>query len=113
MILTKADFMKVIKERVGDDTSDESLKFIEDMNDTYNDLEKKLNPNKKTDEQWEEELKKKDEEWREKYKARFFEGVEETGNNITDDKLLMPEDNKPTKEETITVDDLFKESEVK
>ena len=39
MILSKADFMKLVKERVGDDTSDESLKFIEDMNDTYNDLE--------------------------------------------------------------------------
>lgn len=113
MILSKADFMKVIKERVGDDTSDESLKFIEDMNDTYNDLEKKLNPNKKTDEQWEEELKKKDDEWREKYKARFFEGVEESGDKDKVDPLLMPEDNKPTKEETITVDDLFKESEAK
>lgn len=113
MILTKADFMKVIKERVGDDTSDESLKFIEDMNDTYNDLEKKLNPNKKTDEQWEEELKKKDEEWREKYKARFFEGVEEPDDKDKVDPLLMPDEKKPSKEETITVDDLFKESEVK
>ena len=105
--------MKLVKERVGDDTSDESLKFIEDMNDTYNDLEKKLNPNKKTDEQWEQELKAKDEEWREKYKARFFDGIEENGTDLNDDPLLMPKKKEPSKEETITVDDLFKESEEK
>lgn len=105
--------MKLVKERVGDDTSDESLKFIEDMNDTYNDLEKKINPNKKTDEQWEQELKAKDNEWREKYKARFFDSGDDSGNESKPDPLLMPEEKKPTKEETITVDDLFKESEEK
>ena len=100
--------MKKIKERIGDDSSDESLKFIEDMSDTYNDLEKKLNPNKKTDEEWKAELEAKDNEWRERYKARFFE----TGsNNDTDpNAVVLPQKEEPKPEETITVDDLFSEN---
>ena len=100
--------MKKIKERVGEDTSDETLKFIEDMNDTYNDLEKKLNPNKKTDEEWTAELEAKDKEWREKYKARFFE----TGsNNDTDpNAVVLPKKEEPLPEEKISYDDLFSEN---
>lgn len=119
MVLSREDFMKKIKEKIGDDSSDESLKFIEDMNDTYDDLAKKGNPNKKTDEEWEKHVKEqveaKDNEWRERYKARFFDGVEDDGANGDDktDPLLAPTEKKPTPEETITVDDLFKESEDK
>lgn len=102
--------MKRIKERVGEDKSDEALKFIEDITDTYNDLETKLTPNKKSDEEWQKELEAKDNEWREKYKARFFESG---SNDDTDpNAVVLPEVKKPTKEETITFDDLF-ESEDK
>ena len=106
-VLNKADFMKLIKSRVGDDTSDEALKFIEDINDTYDDLEKKVNPNKKTDEEWQKELEAKDNEWREKYKARFFDGVESGVD--PEEKMVNPEKKDPLPEETITVDDLFSE----
>ena len=104
--------MNKLKERVGDDTSDESIKFLEDMTDTYNELEKKINPNKKTDEEWTAELEAKDKEWRDKYKARFFEGVGTSGGEQPKDNLLAPDEKKLTPEETITVDDLFKEREV-
>ena len=107
-VLNKADFMNAIKSRIGEDNSDETLKFLEDISDTYNDLEKKLNPNKKTDEEWQSELEAKDKEWREKYKARFFEGIETEGN--PEEKMVNPEPKKPTPEETITVDDLFSEN---
>lgn len=119
MVLSREDFMKRIKEKIGDDSSDESLKFLEDMNDTYDDLSKKSNPNKKTDEEWEKQIKEqveaKDNEWRERYKARFFEGSDDNGGNDGNktDPLLAPDDDKPTPEETISVDDLFKESEDK
>ena len=108
MVLSKKELMDKIKERIGDDTSDEALKFIEDFNDTYNDLEKKLNPNKKTDEEWQSELEAKDKEWREKYKARFFEGG--TDDEEKNDEMLNPTTKKSTPEETITVDDLFNEN---
>lgn len=107
-VLNKTDFMNLIKSRIGDDTSDEALKFIEDINDTYEDLEKKTNPNKKSDEEWQAEVDAKDKEWREKYKARFFDGVNK-GDEPKDD-MLDPDEKKPTPEETITIDDLFSEN---
>jgi len=35
-VLSKEEFEQLIKSRVGEDTSDESIKFIEDTMDTYN-----------------------------------------------------------------------------
>lgn len=107
-VLNKTEFMNLIKSRVGDDTSDETLKFLEDINDTYNDLEKKINPNKKTDEEWEAELEAKDKEWRERYRSRFFES-DGSGDDDEDD-MLAPTKEKPKPEETITTDDLFSEN---
>lgn len=107
MVLTKQEFMNLIKSRIGEDNSDETLKYLEDITDTYNDLEKKLNPNKKSDEEWEAELKAKDDEWREKYKARFFDGIDSPKGEEHKDEMLNPDEKKPTPEETITVDDLF------
>lgn len=109
MVLTKDELMKRIKERVGEDKSDEALKFIEDITDTYNDLETKLTPNKKSDEEWQKELEAKDNEWREKYKARFFDSgaVDETKG----DPLIDPPKKEKSPEETITFDDLFESEE--
>lgn len=106
MVLTREDFMNKLKERIGDDTSDESLKLLEDMTDTFNDLVKKAQGNKKTDEDWEKELKAKDEEWRKKYRDRFFSS-DVTSESSKEDELIMPKEEKPTPEETISIDDLF------
>lgn len=112
MVLNKDEFMNLIKEHVGEDNSDKSLKFLEDMTDTFNALEEKTKSNnKKTDEQWKAELEAKDKEWREKYKERFFNGGSKDDDN--EDKLLLPEEPKPSPEETITIDDLFEEKGVK
>ena len=40
-ILDKESFFASIKTRVGDDVSDDAMKFIEDMTDTYNSLTEK------------------------------------------------------------------------
>lgn len=39
MVLTRDEFFEAINKRVGRNTDDESLKFIEDMTDTYNSLD--------------------------------------------------------------------------
>ena len=92
-------------------TFDEALKFIEDITDTYNDLETKLTPNKKSDEEWQKELEAKDNEWREKYKARFFDSgaVDVTKG----DPLIDPPKKEKSPEETITFDDLFESEDKK
>ena len=107
-VLSKEELMNKIKERIGDDKSDETNAFLEDITDTYDDLNKKLEPNKKTDEEWKAELEAKDKEWREKYTARFFEtpaGDDTKGG----DKLVNPTAKEKSPEETITVNDLFSE----
>lgn len=103
--------MNKIKERVGEDSSDEALKFLEDMTDTFNDLHTKATThNKKTDEDWKKEIEEVENKWRTKYRDRFFSG----SNNDDDvDDMVMPEVKKPTPEESVTFDDLFTEKEKK
>lgn len=68
MVLSKEDFMSAIMARVGDDNSDESLAFIENMNDTYADMESKA---KGDGTDWKQKYEENDKQWREKYKSRF------------------------------------------
>ena len=109
-VLNKDDFMSRIKAKVGDDTSDEAMSFIEDMSDTFNDLESRTVDNSG---EWEEkynnavqEKDNLDKEWREKYKARFFDGVENGSEAIVDQTEGVKDDGKE-----VTFDDLFTERE--
>lgn len=96
-VLTKDEFFNEVNGIVGTNTSDEALKFIENMTDTYNDLEKKTDVDP---ENWEEKYHQLDESWKQKYKNRFFS----TGGN----SAIMDEDNQPVKDpEKITMEDLF------
>ena len=101
-VLSKDDFFKLIKSKVGDDTSDEALKFIEDITDTYNDLSNSSNGD---GEDWQKRYEENDKMWRTKYKERFFGGTDET-QSIIEPK---PETKDPEieKAETIKIDDLF------
>lgn len=98
MILTRDEFFEAINKRVGENTDDESLKFIEDMTDTYNSLETDRNSD-----DWERKYNDLDAEWRERYRKRFFDGKEEI---IEDQKEDIEEDSKPT-----TFEELFEERE--
>lgn len=68
MIKSKTEILESIKQAFQDDTSDSTLSFIEDVTDTINDLESKVNDS--TD--WKKMYEDNDKEWREKYKERFF-----------------------------------------
>lgn len=102
-ILSRDDFIKQIQARVGDSTTDDDLKFIEDMTDTYNDLFDKGSSGDKED--WKTRYEENDKMWREKYRDRFFSGSTDT------DALPVPptpeKDPEETKAEEITVNDLF------
>ena len=109
-ILDKENFMARIKERVGDDTSDEAMSFIEDMTDTFNDLETKtVDTSSEWEAKYNQAIADKDEldkSWREKYKARFFDGESSSEEAKEDQKEDVIDDGKPT-----TFDELFKERE--
>lgn len=86
-VKSKEEIMALIKDKFGEDTSDETLAFLEDISDTFNDLETKASGD---GEDWKEKYEQNDKEWREKYKERFF-----SAEPTTKDPDPEPEDNSP------------------
>ena len=88
-ILTKEDFIKRVNEKIGDDTSDEAIAFLEDMTDTINDLSEKTSDS--TD--WKKKYEDNDKAWREKYRERFNSGSSNGNNNGGSDDSDDNDDN--------------------
>lgn len=73
-VLSKEDFLNLIKERTKDNTDDDTLKFIEDATDTINSLTTTDGVD------WKAKCEETDKMWREKYKERFFSAGDSAGN---------------------------------
>lgn len=71
------ELMDSLKEILKDNTSDEALSFIEDMNDTLKE---------NSGEDWKARYEENDRQWREKYKARFFDGKKEDETAVTEEE---------------------------
>lgn len=99
-ILTKEELLNTIKNRIGEDVSDEAIKFIEDVTDTVNDYETKINGDG-TD--WKKKYEENDADWRKKYRDRFFDPQSDDGNNPLKDE--KEEEKKPI----TSYDELFTE----
>lgn len=98
-VLNKEAFLKRVQEKLGDDKSDEAIAFLEDVTDTYNDLESKT----KGDEDWKKKYEENDAEWRKKYTERFF-----TPEQMKEQKEKEEEKEKELdKQESIQIKDLF------
>lgn len=95
-IKTRDEIMEAIRARVGEDTSDEALAFIEDVSDTISDMETRSANSR----EWEKKYHENDESWRKKYKERFYRPV-----NMQEQD---PEPDEPAKK-CLTYNDLFKE----
>ena len=87
-VLTKEQMLERIKQRIGEDTSDDALKLIEDVSDTINDYETKT---------------KDTTDWEKKYKDRFFNAP------AKDEKDDSESDDEESKENKLTYENLFKE----
>lgn len=68
MVRTAEEILGAVSERFSEDTSDETISFIEDITDTVNHLYDQSN------EDWKAKYEENDEMWRRKYKERFFTG---------------------------------------
>lgn len=101
-VLTRDEFFAKLHERIGEDTSDEAITFLEDMTDTYNDMEKRVNGDG-TD--WEKKYHELDESWKKRYRHRFFNGGDKA---VVGEGETAEVDDKPDAEE-ITIEDLFEE----
>lgn len=84
-------------------TDDETLKIIEDFNDTINAVNTECEEVEAVREEYEQKLVDLDTSWREKYKDAFFNGAEEIKEDEKDSE--EPEE----KEEPETYEDLFEE----
>lgn len=97
-VLSREDFFSRLQSAVGNDVSEESLTLIEDMTDTYNDLEKRANGDGVD---WEKRYNELDESWKQKYRHRFFSGNGQCNSNLEQEN----EDNK--RANNISFNDLF------
>ena len=97
-VLNREEFFARLDERLANDTSDEGISFLEDMTDTYNDLEHKANGDGVD---WETKYRELDESWKKRYRHRFFSGDSSfIADSDTDkDDGYSPED--------VKIDDLF------
>lgn len=93
-VRTRDEILASIRSCLGDDTSDDALAIIEDVDDTFKDYEVR------TSDEWKSKYDELDAEWRKRYRDRFFQKNE--NEETTPEKVV--EDNE---------DDLKKESEVK
>lgn len=99
MVKTTEEIMEQIKSRIGEDTSDEALGFLEDISDTLKDLDTRA---KGDGTDWKQKYEDNDKEWRDKYRARFFSGddnhVDHTDNH---------NDNEQEHKTPVTFEELF------
>lgn len=95
-VRTREEILNSVRERFGDDTSDETLALVEDLTDTITDYEQKANNNGQN---WKQKYEDNDAAWRKKYRDRFFSG----GKDDDDDE---PE---PPKKKNYSFENLFKE----
>lgn len=102
-VLNEKDFFDKVNAIIGDSSSDEAISFLEDMQDTYGDMKKRIEDAQGTD--WKKRYEENDALWRAKYKHRFYSGAQGTPDEVEDDEEI-----KALKHaEQVTIDDLFKD----
>ena len=90
MVLNKADLLARVQTYIGERDDDDTISFLEDVNDSINSLSDSSN------EDWKAKYEQNDADWRKKYRDRFFNG----GNDENNDDDF--EEDKP-----LTFDNLF------
>ena len=82
-IVSKEDLIKRLSDKFGDDNSDEVIQLTEDLADTLNDFDSRINDT----EDWKTKFEENDNMWRKKYKDRFLESSDsgENENHEQDD----------------------------
>lgn len=75
-IVSKEDLIKRLSEKFADDNSDEVIQLTEDLSDTLNDFDSRINDT----EDWKSKFEENDNMWRKKYKDRFLEPSDSNDN---------------------------------
>lgn len=101
--MTLEEFIKIIHDFIGDDTSERALKFVDDVTNAFNSA---VSSSSSDNEDWHKKYDELNETWRKKYMHRFFNGDVNFDTNDADD-----DETSETTAETITTEDLFDEKE--
>lgn len=94
-VKTREDILTAIKAKLGEQTDDDTIALLEDVTDTFTDLEEKA---KGDGTDWKKKYEETDEAWRKKYTERFYS---------PEPKPNEPKPNQET-EEIKNFSDLFK-----
>lgn len=105
MVLTREEFFERLKKFTENMTDDESILFVEDLTDTYNDLERLVKENSDT---WKKKYEETEENWRKRYYDRFFKGDMYSTPNERKVEDEVTEDDGEVKED-IKIEELFDE----
>lgn len=94
-VKTREEILKSLRDRFGEEPTDEDIAMLEDITDTFKDFEEKTSDATN----WKNKYEENDKAWKKKYSDRFFS--KDDDKDVPDD----PEDpdDKPMK----TFDDLF------
>ena len=99
------EFIKIVHDFIGDDTSERALKFVDDVTNAFNAA---VTADAAENENWHKKYDELNESWRKKYMHRFFSG--EVNFDAADDDDDEIRDATP---ETITTEDLFDDNKDK
>lgn len=94
-IVNKEDLIKRLSDKFGDDNSDEVIQLTEDLSDTLNDFDSRINDT----EDWKTKFEENDNMWRKKYKDRFL-----VSSDSNDNESHGQDDDENT---NVTFNDLF------
>lgn len=89
MVKTKEELIGDIRTFIGEEPTDDALSILENVTDSFDDLETKANDT--TD--WKSKYEENDREWRKKYTERFNspskDDDEDDGNDGSDEVTMM------------------------
>lgn len=101
--MTLEEFITIVHDFIGDDTSERALKFVDDVTNAFNSA---VSSTSSDNEDWHKKYDELNESWRKKYMHRFFNGDVNFDTNDVDDVEI-----RETTPETITTEDLFDDKE--
>lgn len=100
-VVSKEEIIKSLTEYFGEETPDEAITLMENITDTFDDMEAKT----KDTEDWKQKYEENDKAWRQKYKERFLNNAPKEDENEYEENDVHDEP------EVKTFEDLFKERE--
>lgn len=106
-VRSKEELISWVKERAGEDYDDETVGFIEDLSDTWDDWEKRQR--REDEEDWKSRYEENDREWRRKYVERFTNSAGDDIQTITG--VYEPYSEEAKEREYTRYEDLFTEND--